>query len=458
MESADGSGTERELPFVIGVLGDFAGMRYTASRLRDRQFLTIDRDNFTAVLASLQPRVCFSILDRATGDKVAVDLTFCSLADFEPASLVQRIEPRRALRESALPDARDTVRRYLDGILHAPAFQAIESVWRGLWFLVSRTQTSETLKIKVLDASKKDLLRDLQRAPEFDQSELFKKVNEKASGHLHEGPFHDEPFALLIGDYAFSRRGEDIELLEKLSLVAGWGFAPFIAAAGPEMFVAGLAGYLLDPPGYPASSGLDLRRTFDTTEYARWKAFRRTEDARYISLTLPRMLLRSPYRIPLEDTPHLRYEEGINGDSDLLWGNSAYAFGVCAAKAFARDGWCAAIRGIEGGRVEGIPAWDTELSGERKLPRRMERLIACPHELELDRLGFMPLVQCWGTDYAAFISAPSCVEPGSYNTEAATVRAHRASRLQYVLTTGRFMHYLREIAHNRSGAAGFSAR
>src|SRR5690606_2033174 len=170
----------------------------------------------------------------------------------------------------------------LNEIMHHPEFQQLEAAWRGLKYLLDNTETSTMLKIKVFNASKKELLRDLQRAPEFDQSALFKKVYEEEFG-----VFGGAPFGALIGNYEFGKSGQDIELLEKVSQVAAAAHAPFLAGASPSMF--NLESFTqLDAPR-------DLAKVFDTTEYARWKTFRDSEDSRYVGLTAPRMLLREPY-------------------------------------------------------------------------------------------------------------------------------------------------------------------
>src|SRR5467141_4530919 len=116
-------------------------------------------------------------------------------------------------------------------IIHHPEFQKLEASWRGLRYLLSNSETSETLKVKILNVSKKDLLKDLQRAPEFDQSALFKKVYEEEFGI-----FGGAPFANMIGDYEFGKGPEDIELLERISQTAAAAHAPFLSAASPEFF------------------------------------------------------------------------------------------------------------------------------------------------------------------------------------------------------------------------------
>src|ERR1035437_4420900 len=118
----------------------------------------------------------------------------------------------------------------LNEILHHPQLQKLEATWRGVKYLVDHSECTDMLKIKVLNVSKKDLLRDLQRASEFDQSALFMKVYEDefaTPGGI--------PFSALIGDYEFSKHPEDMELLEKISNVAAAAHAPFPTAAAPDL-------------------------------------------------------------------------------------------------------------------------------------------------------------------------------------------------------------------------------
>src|SRR5512147_1401843 len=222
----------------------------------------------------------------------------------------------------------------LNEIMHHPDFQKLEGSWRGLRYLVGNSETSEMLRIKILNVSKKELLRDLQRAPEFDQSAMFKKVYEEEFGI-----FGGSPFAGIIGDYEFGRGPEDIELLEKISNVAASAHAPFLSAASPEMF--NLESFTqLDSPR-------DMGKVFDTTEYAKWKSFRASEDSKYVGLCLPRILMRLPYGKETNQLEAFAYEENVDGTehSKYLWGNAAWALGARLTNAFALHGWCAAIRG-----------------------------------------------------------------------------------------------------------------
>ncbi|MFN2564007.1 MAG: type VI secretion system contractile sheath large subunit, partial [Gemmatimonadaceae bacterium] len=196
----------------------------------------------------------------------------------------------------------------LNEIMHQPEFQRLEATWRGLFYLLSNTETSTTLKIKVLNVSKKELLKDLQKASEFDQSALFKKVYEEEFG-----VFGGAPFGALIGDYEFGKGGQDMELLEKIASVAAAAHAPFVAGTSPEMF--NLESFTqLDQPR-------DLAKIFDTTEYAKWKSFRQSEDSRYVALTVPRVLMRQPYGMATVPVEAFNYEEQVDGTdhSKYLW-------------------------------------------------------------------------------------------------------------------------------------------
>jgi type VI secretion system protein ImpC len=331
----------------------------------------------------------------------------------------------------------------LNEVLHHAAFQKLESTWRGLKFLLDQSETGENLKIKIFNATKKELLRDLQRAAEFDQSALFKKVYEEEFGI-----FGGAPFAAMLGDYEFGHGPEDIELLEKISNVAAAACAPFISAASPEMF--NLDSYTsLDAPR-------DLAKVFDTTEYAKWKSFRQSEDSRYVALTGPRVLMRLPYGKATKPVEEFAYEERVDGSdhNKYLWGNSAFALGAKLTAAFALYGWCAAIRGVEGGGlVEGLPVHNFYTDeGDVAMKCPTESPITDRREKELADLGFAPLVHCKGTDYAAFFSVQSCQKPKIFDNEAANANARLSAQLPYILAVSRFAHYLKAMMRDKIGS------
>ena len=331
----------------------------------------------------------------------------------------------------------------LNEIMHHAAFQKLEGSWRGLKYLMDQTETSDMCKIKILNVSKKELLRDLQRAPEFDQSALFKKVYEEEFG-----VFGGAPFATLVGDYEFGRGPEDMELIERVAQVASAAHAPFLSAADPSFF--NLDSFAqLDAPR-------DMGKVFDTTEYAKWKSFRQSEDSRYVGLCVPRMLIRLPYGKDNKTIEAFNYDENVDGTdhSKYSWANAAYALGARITQAFNLYGWCAAIRGVEGGGlVEGLPVHNFYTDqGDIAMKCPTEVQITDRREKELADQGFVPLVHCKGTDYAAFFSVQSCQKPKLYDKEAANANARLSAQLPYILACSRFAHYLKAMMRDKIGS------
>ncbi len=331
----------------------------------------------------------------------------------------------------------------LNEIMHHSDFQKLEGSWRGLNYLVQQSETGEKLKIRVMNVSKKDLLKDLESASEFDQSALFKKIYEDEFG-----TFGGSAFGAMIGDYEFSSHPQDMALLEKISEVAAAAHAPFVSAASPQLFNWESFTELGGPR--------DLAKLFQTVEYAKWKSFRESEDSRYTALALPHILMRLPYgkdNVPVES---FGYEEQVDGTdhSKYLWGNAAYALGTRMTDAFAKYHWCAAIRGVEGGGlVEGLPThtFNTD-EGEVALKCPTEIAITDRREKEFADLGFIPLVHCKDTDYAAFFSTQSTNKAKVYDTDSATANARLSSQLQYIMAVSRFAHYLKSMMRDKVGS------
>jgi type VI secretion system protein ImpC len=331
----------------------------------------------------------------------------------------------------------------LNEVMHAPEFQRLEATWRGLHYLVHQSETGTGLKVKAMNLSKKDLTKDLERAAEFDQSALFKRIYEEEFG-----VFGGSPFGLLIGDYEFSSQPQDIGLLEKMSNIAAASHAPFLSAASAKMFRL----ESLDQLGEPR----DIAKIFDSVEYAKWRSFRESEDSRYVGLCLPHVLMRQPYGsdgVPVES---FNFEENVDGrhHDRYLWGNPAYALATRITDAFSQYGWCTAIRGVEGGGlVEGLPTHTFRTDeGDVALKCPTEIAVTDRREKELADAGFIPLVHAKGRDYAAFFSVQSANKPRKYDRPDATANAHLSSQLQYMLAISRFAHYLKVMMRDKIGA------
>ncbi len=331
----------------------------------------------------------------------------------------------------------------MNEIMHHEDFQKLEGSWRGLNHLVMNSLTGTQLKIRVLSVSKKDLLKDFERALEFDQSALFKKIYEE-----EYGTFGGAPYGALIGDYEFGNHPQDMALLEKLAGVAATAHAPFLSAASPELF------------GWDEYSDMtevrDVSKIFDRTEYMKWRSFRESEDSRYVGLTLPRVLGREPYGGATKPIETFNFEEDVTGKdhSKYLWSNAAYTLGTRLTEAFSMHGWCVAIRGVEGGGlVDGLPTHTFETDeGEIAMKCPTEVAITDRREKEFADNGFIPLVHCKNTDYAAFFATQSANKAKKYDTDSANANARLSTQLQYIFAVSRFAHYLKSMMRDKIGS------
>ena len=351
-------------------------------------------------------------------------------------SIVKTINSRIAAIDALLS-------RQLDEIVHAPEFQKLEGSWRSLNQLIMNSETGENLKIRVLNISKKDMLRDFQAAAEFTESGLWKKVYE-----YEFGVYGGDPFGALLGDYEFGKGAQDVALLDHISAVAAGAHAPFLSATAPQMFGMDSFTQMPDPR--------DVAKIFDKNnpENTKWLSFRDSEDSRFVALVLPHTLRRLPYG---EDNPveEFDYQETIDGEHDnYLWGNAAYDLAGRLTAAFAKHHWCVAIRGPEGGGlVEDLPIHvfkSREGDVGAKCPT--EVLIPDTRENELSELGFIGLLNCKNTDYAAFFGGNSVQRAKKYDTAEATANAKLSSQLQYLMATSRIAHYLKAICRDKIGS------
>ncbi|MEX2138944.1 MAG: type VI secretion system contractile sheath large subunit [Pirellulales bacterium] len=347
--------------------------------------------------------------------------------------------------------------RQVNAILHHPRFQQLESSWRGLYFLAQQAQDARErigseggksqIRIEMLSISKVELVKDFDRASEFDRSQIWRKVYEEEFG-MPGG----EPFGVLVGDYEFANDPQDVELLGKMAEVAAGSFCPFIAGAAPKLLQLDSFSTLEQP--------LNLSGTFDQLPYLRWRSLRDRDDARFIGLTLPRVLMRLPYEDDGSRADGFRFREDVEAPDyrNYLWGSSAYAFAAVLIRAFGASRWFADIRGMErdveaGGVVTGLPvhSFSTDRRGVAT-KASLEVRVSESQEQELARLGLIPLCHAWDTDYCVFYSNASLNKPKQYDEPAATANARISAMLQYVTCASRFAHYLKVIARNKLGS------
>src|SRR5215469_16203438 len=331
----------------------------------------------------------------------------------------------------------------LNEVMHSPEFQKMEGSWRGLQYLVTNTETSTMLKVKVMNVSKDDIAKDFGTINDWERTAIFRKIYEEEYGTLG-----GQPYGCLIGDYEITRHPKDIQFLANMSNIAAAAHAPFLTAANPALF---------NWESYTELAGpRDVAKIFDNDAYMAWKEFRKSDDSKYVGLCLPHVLLRLPYgqeTVPVEE---FGFEEKVDGRDHrkYLWGNAAYALGTRVTDAFAKHEWCAAIRGVEGGGlVEGLPAHTFKTDdGDYTVKCPTEIAITDRRENEFSKLGFIPLCYYKGTTNAVFMAAQSANRPTPYLSADANANARLSSQLQYIFAVSRFAHFLKAMMRDKIGS------
>jgi type VI secretion system protein ImpC len=343
------------------------------------------------------------------------------------------------------------ISKQLAAVMHHEKFQKLEGSWRGLHYLVHQSETGEMLKIRVFNCSKRELGKELEKAPEFDQSCVWKSIYENEFG-MPGG----EPYGMLVGDYEFDHKTPgDMDILQGMSGIAAASFAPFITAPSSKLF--GMDSWEQLP------TIRDLKSTFDAKEYVKWKSFRDSEDSRYVVMTMPRTLARLPYGSqtkPVEEFDFAEVPTGPDGEpiaishDNYCWMNTAYVLATNINAAFAQTSWCTAIRGANsGGRVENLPTHvvkspdgDTDIKCPTEVP------ITDRREKELSDLGFLSLCHYKNTDYSVFFGGQTTQKPKIYDKDAATENAAISARLPYIMASSRIAHYLKVMARDGIGS------
>lgn len=347
------------------------------------------------------------------------------------------------------------INKQLDEIFHHSQFKALEASWRGLQYLTdieSDYDENLTIKIKLLNVSWREVGKDLTRAIEFDQSNIFKRV--------YSDEFDTpggEPFGVLLGDYAITHRNRkasnvnDLEALEAISEVATAALCPFITGVDASLF--GLNS--LRELGYP----VNVSDIFKQREYERFNKLRQHESTRFVGLALPDMLMRQPYRDDNTRFEQFYYQEHIaDEDKDLLWGNSCYSFGSVLIRAFANTGWFADIRGGihefgEGGVVRHLNYAKNRFGKNQQLTKTATNSQIDDYlERELSDLGFIPLCSYHSIEHSVYYSNSSLHQSPEYQSDIATANAKLSSMIQYMMCVSRFGHYVKVIGRDKIGS------
>ena len=361
----------------------------------------------------------------------------------EPGRKVEKVS--KATVDEMIAEIDKKLSLQVDAILHHPEFQKLESAWSSLKFLVDKTDFRENIRLELLNASKEDLLEDFEDAPEVTKSGLYKTVYT-----AEYGQFGGKPYGNIIANYEFGPGPQDIKLLQYVASVASMAHAPFIAAAGPEFFG------LEDFNGLPNVK--DLKSTFEGPQYIKWNSFRESEDSRYVSLTVPRFLLRLPYGPDTKPVKTFNYEEDVSTSHEhYLWGNTAFAFATRITDSFAKYRWCTNIIGpLGGGAVEDLPVHQFESMGAIQTKIPTEVLVSDRREFELAEEGFISLAMRKGSDNACFFSANSVQKPKSFGIspegKEAELNYKLGTEMPYMFVANRLAHYLKVIQRENIGS------
>lgn len=377
--------------------------------------------------------------DSSIDERIAVAVNIFLKMVQDASQKVERLD--KSLLDFHIARIDEKISRQLDAILHNDTFQKIEAAWRGLKFLVDRTDFRRNVKIEILDVSKDDLIRDFEDSPETIQSGLYKHTYIEE----YDTP-GGEPIAAIIANYEFNRSPQDIALLRNISKISASAHMPFIASTCPEFFGKDSM--------EEVASIQDIGNHLDRAEYIKWKSFRDSDDARYIGLALPRFLARLPYGPDTVPVRSFNYVEQVKGPDHnrYLWANAAFAFAANMVRSFVNNGWCVQIRGPQaGGLVEDLPIhlYDLGTGNQVKIPT--EVLIPETREFEFANLGLIPLSFYKNRDYACFFSANSAQKPSLYETKEATANSRINSRLPYIFLLSRLAHYLKLIQRENIG-------
>ena len=360
----------------------------------------------------------------------------------EPSRKGEKVEQK--VVDNMIAEIDKRLSKQIDEVIHHDDFQNVESAWRGLKMVVDRTDFRENIKLEMISATKDELLEDFEDAPEIAKSGLYRHAYS-----AEYGQFGGQPYGAIISNYSFNPGAQDIKLLQNVASVSAMSHAPFIAGAGPEFF--GLDNF----DGLPDLK--DLESIFEGPQYAKWQAFRESEDSRNVGLTLPRFMLRQPYG---EENPvkAFNYVEGVeDSNENFLWGNASYAMATNLTRSYANYRWCPNIIGPQsGGMVEDLPVHKYNEHGEIKTKPPTEVSLSDRKEFELSEQGFMGLTVRKGSDNATFFSANSPQKAkyfgNSEEAKQAETNFKLGTELPYLFVVNRIAHYIKVLQRENIGS------
>lgn len=375
------------------------------------------------------------------------------LEEFTQSQALLTTEDLLLAIQRSISDIDHLINDQLNCIIHNTKFKTLEASWRGLRYLVDQTGSAKNIKVKVLNINWAEVSRDISKALEFDQSQLFRKIYSDE----YDTP-GGEPYGVIIGDYEIShktsrqKKQDDIATLSGLSQISAAAFSPFIASASPALFGLDSFSQLAQP--------IELQNIFSQSEYIKWRTFRESKDSQFIGLVLPHILMRKPYRKkPGTYKGIFFHEQAIDKQgSTYCWGNAAYAFGGLLIREFANVGWFGHIRGtlrnqLGGGLITNLVCDSFETDADEIANKPVtDVIITDVKERELNDLGLIPLCQCYDTAYAAFYGNQSVHKAGKTSNNLNNINAQLAAMLQHVLCGSRIAHFIKVMIRDKIGS------
>jgi type VI secretion system protein ImpD/type VI secretion system protein ImpC len=342
----------------------------------------------------------------------------------------------------------------LDAILHHQRLRRFEGSWRGLAWLVGGLDPASRVKMKVLNISWPELCRDLERAIEFDQSQLFRKVYEAEFG-MPGG----EPYGLLVVDHEVRHRPsagaptDDVTALTQLSGVAAAAFVPTVLGASPAL--------LQVEEFVDLAMAVDVSDPFRTDEFRRWRSLSSHPDMRFIGITLPRVLARPPWQDDPARADPFRYAEFAPEISSRVWMTAGYSFAAIVARAFVNHAWPADVRGSETDFVGAGLVTDLPIEPFRTDPDHvwirfpLDLVMSDRLEAALVEAGLIPLSALPYGEEAVFSAVRSLQAPAGYigpTAAAANANARLSAQLNSMLCVSRFAHYVKIMGREMVGS------
>jgi len=272
-------------------------------------------------------------------------------------------------------------------IVHHPEFQRLESLWRGLKFLVDRSDFRKGIYLEIVNCPK---------------SQLWPVFSEKVYPPEYDG--HSQvPLAGIIFTDEFEQHAPDIELLRNLTEKAADIPVMLIGAAGFTFF------------GIEQEEQFDklplLTTLMESPDYAKYDGFRSEQTSRWLTLCFNRFLLRDTYGENGQKTKSFAFEESIGHREDYLWGSPVWATASCLTRSQALTGWPSNISGRQDGSLDNLPVRPLTLANGEEVNLPLEVVTSDRRLEEFDRIGIIPLVCEMNSDMAYILASPTVNRP-----------------------------------------------